>query len=136
MDDGEAPSESRIVGLFNTKNDLIVTTSRRCVCFLLTSTTTATLSDAPARVQVTVALPRFHTLRLVYWIKLPKFNRIDHHASCYGIADGTPPSRISACAYSSTYEKFVVGTLDGTIHSEKMTPTEYVGVELRVRGLN
>ena len=69
ISDNEGPVEARIVGMFNTKTDLIVTTSRR----------------------------------LVYWIKLPKFNRIDHYASCYGIADGTPPSRISACACSPTY---------------------------------
>ena len=60
--------------------------------------------------------------KLVYWLKCPEFDAIDHTATIYGIANGPPPETLVNMACSPSYTKFVVGTVEGTLHSHHLDP--------------
>ena len=67
--------------------------------------------------------------KIVYWLKCPEFDGVDHTATIFGITDGTPPENIATLACSPTFTKFVVGTVQGTLHTHRLdTPAEPSGM--------
>ena len=65
----------------------------------------------------------------LYWLKCPEFDGVDHTATIFGITDGTPPENVATLACSPTFTKFVVGTVQGTLHTHRLdTPAEPSGM--------